>query len=128
MYFLIDNFTRPATITPHQTWVLVLLVFFALILSGAAMELRHKDGAWDLMLVINALFLWALVFDRFMISVWYQYLLYDDYQKYYPVYTAFRHLSLLCIEFPLYALAFLLLAQPIKKWLKERLKGWLKDV
>lgn len=127
MYFLIELLQRQASLTPHQLWILALLFFFSVALSLASIAIRLRDEKWDAMLLIQSLFLWSLTFDRILIVIRYEYLIYEEYEQYYSVWTPARHLSLLCIELPLYALGFILLSPALKKWLANRFKEWLKS-
>lgn len=127
MYFLMEFLQRQESLTAHQVWILILVTGFALLLTAAAPALRDQEGHWDGMLIVNALLMWGLVFDRVLIVIRYEFLIYEEYEQFYSVWTPFRHLSLLCIELPIYALAFTFLSPPIRRWLKSRLNGWLRD-
>lgn len=127
VYFLTKILLSEKSLTPHQLWVFFLVLILTIVFTLAARHVKKEQGQRDPALVISALFMWGLLFDRFMITIRYEFLLYPEYQEYTAIWVPLRHLSLLSIELSLYALLYVLLRDSVKRWLRNRLKVYLDD-
>jgi hypothetical protein len=113
-YFFFDK----AALGPHQVWILSLFFILAVIFSVAALVNRDESGRRDLVLIIVAPFLWGLFSSGSLITL--------EYEYGFKVPPPIRHLSLIIIEIPLYALVVVLLKDNIRTFLRNRLR-WLLD-
>lgn len=127
MFFLIESLTQTETLIPHQAWVLCLMFIMTLVFSGAAQLVRDGQGKRLANLVITAWFLWALNIDRLFILAGYILTSHPKYSYLMPTWVLLRHLSLLSLEFPVYAMVYILLKDNIKAYLRNRLRGFLDN-
>lgn len=119
MYLLADLLFSRQSLGPHQVWILVLIFILALVFSVAALFNRDEQGRRDIVLMIVAPFLWGLFGSGGLITLEYEYGV--------KVAPPLRHLSLVMVEIPLYALVIVLLKDNIRTFLKNLLRGLLDD-
>ena len=127
MYFLFEYLASEPSLLPHQTWILLLLLVATLVFSAAASGLRDEQGRREASLIITAAFLWSLSFERVMIALWYQFMIYPEHFPLLPIWRLLRHLSLAFIELSLYAGLFALLKARLKRVIKRVVGRWLSD-